>query len=56
MADYLGLYEAVLDDDTKTAVAVTRQALADLSDLLELITNYMVPAMDEVGRRFEWEQ
>jgi 5-methyltetrahydrofolate--homocysteine methyltransferase len=56
MADHVSLYQAVLSGDSKTAVAVTRQALADNSDPVELITKYMVPAMDEVGRRFECEE
>lgn len=55
MADIQKLYDAVLNGDQKAAVAVTEQALAEGVPPLELITNYMVPAMDEVGRRFECE-
>lgn len=56
MADLAKLYEAVLNGDQKTAVAVTQEALAGGCDPMELITKAMVPAMDEVGRRFECEE
>jgi corrinoid protein of di/trimethylamine methyltransferase len=55
MADLQKLHDAVIDGDQKTAVAVTREALAGGVEALELIQKYMVPAMDEVGRRFECE-
>ena len=55
MPDLQRLYDAVLNGDQKTSVAVTQEALAAQIDPLELITKYMVPAMDEVGRRFECE-
>ncbi len=55
MADYQKLYDAVLNGDQKTAIAATEEALAAGAGALDLITNYMVPAMDEVGRRFECE-
>jgi corrinoid protein of di/trimethylamine methyltransferase len=55
MPDLQKLYDAVLNGDQKTSVAVTQEALAAQIDPLELITGYMVPAMDEVGRRFECE-
>jgi corrinoid protein of di/trimethylamine methyltransferase len=47
------LYQAILDGDQKTSIAVTRETLAEGVAPLELITTYMIPAMDEVGRRFE---
>ncbi len=56
MADLSKLFDAVLNGDQKTAVAVTQEALAEGRDPMELITQYMVPAMDEVGRRFECEE
>ena len=55
MADFQKLYDAVLNGDQKTSIAVTREALDGGADPLDLITNYMVPAMDEVGRLFECE-
>ena len=56
MPDLQKLYEAILEGDAKTAAAVTREALDQNADPLELVTRYMVPAMDEVGRRFECEE
>ncbi len=56
MADLSKLYNAVLSGDAKTAAAVTKEAIADNMDPLELVTKHMVPAMDEVGRRFECEE
>ena len=55
MADLQKLYDAVLNGDQKTSVAATQEALAAGADPVELISKYMVPAMDEVGRRFECE-
>jgi corrinoid protein of di/trimethylamine methyltransferase len=55
MADLQKLYEAVLNGDTKTSSAIARAALDEGVEPLELVTKYMVPAMDEVGRRFECE-
>jgi len=56
MADLSKLPDAILTGDSKTAVAVTKAALAENADPMELVTKYMVPAMDEVGRRFECEE
>ncbi|HJN66007.1 MAG TPA: corrinoid protein [Pirellulales bacterium] len=47
------LYEAVLTGDAATAVEITEGAIAADIDLQELVTGQMIPAMDEVGRRFE---
>jgi 5-methyltetrahydrofolate--homocysteine methyltransferase len=43
----------VVSGDAKATQALTKQALADGVDPLKLVNDYMVPAMDEVGRRFE---
>lgn len=51
--DLKRLYEAVLTGDAKTAVEVTQSALAEGVDPQQLVTEQMIPAMDEVGRRFE---
>jgi 5-methyltetrahydrofolate--homocysteine methyltransferase len=56
MAELDGLYDAILNGDNKASVAVTRQALAEGADPLELIQRFMIPAMDEVGRRFQCEE
>jgi corrinoid protein of di/trimethylamine methyltransferase len=56
MADPTKLYDAILNGDNKTAIAVTKEALSENVDPLELVQGYMVPAMDEVGKRFECEE
>ena len=53
MPDLKELYDAVVSGDAKATQAITQQALADGVDPLKLVNEYMVPAMDEVGRRFE---
>jgi corrinoid protein of di/trimethylamine methyltransferase len=47
------LYSAILTGDAKGAVAVAEEALATGCDAGGLVTGRMIPAMDEVGRRFE---
>jgi 5-methyltetrahydrofolate--homocysteine methyltransferase len=53
MPDLKQLYESVVSGDAKKTQALTQQALAEGVDPLKLVNDYMVPAMDEVGRRFE---
>jgi corrinoid protein of di/trimethylamine methyltransferase len=53
MPDLKQLYDSVVSGDAKTTQALTQQALAEGVDPLKLVNDYMVPAMDEVGRRFE---
>ncbi len=53
MADLKKLYDAVVSGDAKATHAITQQALAEGVDPLKLVNENMVPAMDEVGRRFE---
>jgi corrinoid protein of di/trimethylamine methyltransferase len=53
MPDLKQLYEAVVNGDAKASLAITQQALAEGIDPLTLVNEHMVPAMDEVGRRFE---
>lgn len=47
------LYDAVLEGDAKTAAQVTREAVDQGVDPQSLLSDYMIPAMDEVGHRFE---
>ena len=47
------LYQAILTGDAETAIKVTEAALANDVDPTELVNTQMIPAMDEVGRRFE---
>jgi len=53
MADLKQLHDAVLNGDAKTAKAVTEAALAEGIEPMKLVQGYMMPAMAEVGRRFE---
>jgi 5-methyltetrahydrofolate--homocysteine methyltransferase len=53
MQDLKPLYDAILTGDAKSARTLTEQALAAKMDPLKLVQENMVPAMDEVGRRFE---
>jgi 5-methyltetrahydrofolate--homocysteine methyltransferase len=53
MADLKKLYDSVVSGDAKTTQAITKEALAAGVDPLKLVNEHMVPAMDEVGRRFE---
>jgi len=53
MPDLKKLYDSVVSGDAKTTQALTQEALAEGIDPLKLVNEYMVPAMDEVGRRFE---
>jgi len=56
MTDLKELYDAIVNGDAKAAAALTAQALAEERDPLEMVNQYMSPAMDEVGRRFEAEE
>jgi corrinoid protein of di/trimethylamine methyltransferase len=56
MADLKQLYDSILAGNAKQAAAVTRAALDDGSQPMDLVTNYMVPAMAEVGKLFECEE
>lgn len=53
MQDLKALSDAVINGDAKTARAITEKALADGMDPLALVNEHMVPAMSEVGRRYE---
>ena len=53
MQDLKQLHDAVLAGDAKTSRAVTELALNEGAEALKMVNDYMVPAMDEVGRRFE---
>jgi corrinoid protein of di/trimethylamine methyltransferase len=55
MSDLEKLQQAVIDGDWKTAAVVTHAAIAEGVSPLIIVTEHLVPAMDEVGRRFECE-
>jgi len=50
------LYEAILNGKAPAAIEATRKALAEGAPALDLVQRHMVPAMNEVGRRFECEE
>lgn len=53
MSQFPELYEAILTGDANAALARTKEAIAKGADPEALVTGTMIPAMDEVGRRFE---
>jgi corrinoid protein of di/trimethylamine methyltransferase len=53
MSDYQQFYQAVLNGEDQRAREVTQQALAAGVSPMKLVSDFMVPAMSEVGRRFE---
>ncbi len=56
MVDLTQLHDAILRGDAKKAVAVTKEALAENTSPTDLVSKHMIPAMDEVGRRFECQE
>jgi methanogenic corrinoid protein MtbC1 len=55
MPEPAGLYDAILRGDRQAAVAITAALLRAGAGPVELVDGAMIPAMDEVGRRFENE-
>ncbi|MGQ9904181.1 MAG: corrinoid protein [Anaerolineae bacterium] len=53
MEDLKKLYDAIVDGDAKTSKALAAQAMEAGLDPKKLLDEYMIPAMNEVGRRFE---
>ena len=56
MIDLKKLHDAILNGNVKSAVALTKQAIAENCDPGEIINGTMIPAMGEVGRLFEEEE
>jgi 5-methyltetrahydrofolate--homocysteine methyltransferase len=56
MPDLSRLSNAIIDGDDKLAFQITREALDEAVDPSQLINQWMIPAMDEVGRRFEAQE
>jgi methanogenic corrinoid protein MtbC1 len=50
------LYDSIVRGDAPSAVAAVRQLLQAGAQALDVVNREMVPAMDEVGRRFECEE
>jgi len=53
MDDIKPLYEAIVNGDARAAKAITDKALAAGMDPMKIVTDFMVPAMSEVGTKFE---
>jgi corrinoid protein of di/trimethylamine methyltransferase len=53
MDDLTVLYDAILAGNFKQAREITEKAIAEQVDPQMLVQKYMIPAMDEVGRRYE---
>jgi 5-methyltetrahydrofolate--homocysteine methyltransferase len=53
MLELKQLYDSVVEGDAQTSRALTAQALAEGVDPLKLVNEYLVPAMDDVGQRFQ---
>jgi corrinoid protein of di/trimethylamine methyltransferase len=53
MTDLKQLYEAIINGDLATAESTVKQAIDEGADPQQMVTDYMISAMDEVGRRFE---
>jgi 5-methyltetrahydrofolate--homocysteine methyltransferase len=53
MHDLRKLRDAVISGDATAARDLTQSALQDGADPVKVVNDFMVPAMDEVGRRYE---
>jgi len=53
MEDLKKLYDAIVDGDAKTSKSIAVKAMEEKMDPKKLLDEYMIPAMNEVGRRFE---
>ena len=53
MEDLKELYDAIVDGNANRAKTITNNVIAAGTDPQEILNQYMIPAMDEVGRRFE---
>ena len=53
MEDLTQLFDAIVDGNAGKAKTLTAKALAENIDPQVILNKYMIPAMDEVGRRFE---
>jgi len=56
MADLNLLYDAILKGRQKDAVTITETAIAESMAPKTLIEDYMIKAMEEIGRRFERQE
>ena len=53
MAELKKIHEAILIGDLQTSVDVTKEAMEEGVDPQSIIREYMIPAMDKIGTKFE---
>lgn len=53
MVDRILLYEAIVNGKAPAAKSLTEEAVQEGIDAKDLLDNSLIPAMDEVGKRFE---
>ena len=53
MSDLSKMHDALLAGDSKTVVAITKEALAQGVQPDVLLNKHMIPTLDEAGRKFE---
>jgi len=56
MTNLESLYEAILKGKHKDAVTLTNAALEENASPKDIIDNYMIKAMEEIGRKFERQE
>jgi 5-methyltetrahydrofolate--homocysteine methyltransferase len=56
MRELSALHSAIMEGDDKLALDLVIGALRHCVDPAELISRYMIPAMDEIGRQFEAQE
>jgi len=56
MTELSKLSDAIINGDDARALEITNEALQQQVQPAELINKWMIPAMDEVGRRFEAQE
>jgi len=56
MADLKKLSESIISGDLETSVQITKEALIEKNDPQEIIQEYMIPAMDIIGGKFERDE
>ena len=53
MADLVKLYESILAGKLEPAVEVTNQIIEEGLNIQDVINDYMIKAMEEIGDRFQ---
>jgi corrinoid protein of di/trimethylamine methyltransferase len=53
MADFQQLHDSILAGNMNAAIAVTKEAIEAGAEPSELVNNYMIKAMEDIGAKFE---